>query len=267
MKSYPSIKFTMTSTERRHLLGQFIRAHRERLPAPTHSLGRRRTPGWRREELAQAAAVSVTWLTWVEQGRDVALSVNALSRLADSLKLTPAERASLFNLANKCDPIDSLEPEMKLTEEMSLLPEQFSGPAYLLDQYWTAQAWNKPAALLFHGWLDPDSYERNLLKYVFLNPKAKTLLADWPERAQRLVAEFRADFSQAPQDTLLQALINELSELSIAFNQAWQQQSVLHREGGERLFNHPQGLLRFSQMTLLIAVKPSYKLVCLTPKP
>ena len=84
-------------------LGPFLRAHRERLKV-AFAKPRRRTPGWRREEVAEACGVSVTWITWLEQGRDVSASPRALARLSEVLQLTPAERAYLFGLANRQDP-------------------------------------------------------------------------------------------------------------------------------------------------------------------
>lgn len=254
----------MSESDPKRLLGAFIRAHREQLPAK--SGGRRRTPGWRREELAEAALVSVTWITWLEQGRDVAASPAALSRLAEALNLTPAERASLFDLAGKRDPFAAADVQSQWASEWLALPGQFSGPAYLLDAGWTARAWNAAAAELLLGWLDDASADRNLLRFVFLQPLAKTLLADWPERARRLVAEFRADFSRRPRDGELQALIDQLLEQSPEFAAFWLEQAVLHREGGERGFRHPQrGLLHYRQTTLLIAAQPDCKLVCLLP--
>lgn len=252
----------MSESDPQRLLGTFIRAHRERLPPK--SGGRRRTPGWRREELAEAALVSVTWITWLEQGRDVAASPAALSRLADALRLTPAERASLFDLAGKRDPYAAADAQTELSPELLALPGRFNDPAYLLDASWTARAWNAAAADLLVGWLDANSVERNLLRFVFLRTGAKTLLADWPERARRLTAEFRADFSRRPKDAALQALIDSLLAQSREFAQCWQEQAVLHREGGERCFNHPQrGKLSFVQTTLLVAAQPDCKLVCL----
>lgn len=82
-------------------LGEFIRAHRERIKPIDVGLpdgGRRRTPGLRREELAQLCEVSPTWLTWLEQGRPVSASGKMLGKLADAMHLTNAERAYLFNL-------------------------------------------------------------------------------------------------------------------------------------------------------------------------
>ena len=261
---YTGIKYPMTESNPRRLLGAFIRAHREHLPPPTKTTTRRRTSGWRREELADAALVSVTWITWLEQGREVAASPAALARLSDALRLTAAERATLFDLAGKRDP---LEPETLPTEllpEWLHLPSGFIQPAYLLDDCWTARAWNKKATKLFIGWLDETTTERNLLKFVFLSATAKTLIADWSERAQRLVAEFRADYSRHPQNLMMQQLIDELLTKSPEFANYWRTQTVLKREGGKRQFNHPMdGQQGFLQTTLLIAEQPDWKLVCL----
>jgi transcriptional regulator with XRE-family HTH domain len=263
---YPSTINAMTEANPRRILGAFIRAHRECLPPPAKAAGRRRTPGLRREELAEASGVSVTWITWLEQGRDVTASVSALTRLAEALRLTPAERASLFDLAGKRDPDGLAEQEADLLPELLALPSWFTGPAYLLDRTWTARAWNADAANLFTGWLDDETKERNLLQFVFLCPGAQTLIADWPERARRLVAEFRADYSRRPQDAAMQALIDDLLAKSPLFAKYWRAQTVLKREGGQRKFNHPlRGMQSFLQTTLLVALQPECKLVCLSP--
>ena len=94
----------MTMADQRRLLGAFVRAHRERL-RPEGAAGRRRTPGLRREELAARAGISITWCTWIEQGRDVKASPHALARLALALMLSRAERAYLFELSGVRDPV------------------------------------------------------------------------------------------------------------------------------------------------------------------
>jgi transcriptional regulator with XRE-family HTH domain len=266
MAIYPGIKFAMTQSDPRRILGAFIRAHRERLPPPVKAAGRRRTPGLRREELAEASGVGITWITWLEQGRDVAASAAALARLAEVLRLTSAERASLFDLAGKRDPVAPAEPQIDLLAGLLNLPLLLAVPAYLLDHTWTARAWNAAAARLFYGWLDEESEDRNLLKFVFLSPDAQTLIADWPERSRRLVAEFRADYSRRPHDVAMLELIEDLSMNSQLFSQYWKDQAVLHREGGERRFNHPVGGAQcFLQTTLLVASQQECKLVCLAP--
>jgi transcriptional regulator with XRE-family HTH domain len=262
---YTGINITMTEANPRVLLGAFIRAHRERLPIASKLVGRRRTPGWRREELAEAAGVGLTWITWLEQGRDVSASPAALARLAGALRLNPAERASLFDLAGRRDPVQPNELSADMPAHVLALPLLMAVPAYLLDHLWTARTWNPAAARLFTGWLD-EGAEKNLLRYVFMSDAARRLIANWPERAQRLAAEFRADFSRRPRDVAMQMLVDELCAQSPLFTKLWREQTVLHREGGERGFCNPQGGVdHYQQTTLLVASQVECKLVCLAP--
>lgn len=260
------INTTMMTEQSRRLLGAFIRAHRERLPVPAGASGRRRTPGWRREELADATGVGVTWITWLEQGRDVSASSHALARLAQALGLNPAERASMFDLAGRRDPVDDVPTTEGVPQALLELPGLLAVPCYLLDHQWTARAWNAAAQALFVGWLDTDAENKNLLRYVFFSPQARELIGDWPGRAHRLVAEFRADFSRRLGDESLQALIDELSRESPDFARLWREQTVFAREGGLRSFVLPgKGVQRYEQTTLVPASSKDFKLVCLAP--
>ena len=252
----------MNSPEPRKALGAFLRAHRERLSPPAGAPRRRRTPGWRREELAELCGVSITWITWLEQGRAVSASSRALVRLAEALRLIPAERAYLFELAGKRDPAAPLPAAQALPAAMLALPAALKIPAYVLDRTWTALAWNSQAAALFTGWLN-GRHDRNLLRFVFLAPVARRLIDGWAERSRRLAAELRQDFSRHLRDPALQALVDELLERSPEFRDCWQAQTVLDREGGERLFRHPRR--RYYQSTLLFASHPDLKLVTLSP--
>jgi transcriptional regulator with XRE-family HTH domain len=254
-------------TDRRGELGEFIRAHRERLTPAMLGLEpgvRRRTPGLRREEVAQLAGVSSTWYTWIEQGRDVSVSPSALARLARVMRLTSAERTYLFDLAARRDPDAPPEaPIGGVPEGLAAVVNAIAEPAYVLDRAWTALAWNPPAAKLFVGWLD-GAPELNLLRYVFLSAEAPKLIANWQARSLRLAAEFRADYSRhlAAADTRL--LVETLRRDSPAFEHAWQAHDVTEREGGERTFTHPiEGFLRFQQTTFLLAPHPEVKLVVL----
>lgn len=182
-----------------------------------------------------------------------------------ALQLSAAERASLFDLAGKRDPEGPAPDTNKLARDLLALPGQFLCPAYLLDRDWTALAWNDAAADLFPGWLDAATTDRNLLDYVFLSEAARNLIGDWPQRAHRLVAEFRADFNRRPLDPAMQQRVDSLSRLSPLFSRLWRNQDVLAREGGERSFLHPvRGELRLMQTTLLVAHRPELKLVCLS---
>ncbi|OFA06146.1 helix-turn-helix transcriptional regulator [Duganella sp. HH101] len=251
-------------------LGEFIRAHRERTLPDSVGLpggGRRRTPGLRREELAQLCEVSPTWLTWLEQGREVQASGKMLARLAEVLRLSAAERAYLFSLADRLDPHH--DDGGSAEEALDAIVAAVGAPAYILDRQWDAVAWNPQAARLFAGWLAPrpqSSSRPNLLRYMFLSPAARELIVDWPERARRLVAEFRADIGRHAGEQALAALIAELSGASATFAELWTLQDVVGREGGLRRFRHPQqGELSFNQVTLHLAKRHDLKLVMLLP--
>jgi len=252
--------------DRRRLLGAFIRAHRERV-RPDGPAVRRRTPGLRREELAARAAISPTWCTWLEQGRPVQASPEALSRIADALLLTRAERAYLFQLAGRSDATAPSETTDDAPASIQALVAQLDQPAYGLDRLWNACCWNEAAARLFRGWLDGD-HQRNLLRFVFVDPAAQRLIPDWEVRARRLLAEFRADYSLHFRDGRVGRLVDGLRRDSPLFATAWEQQDVQERSGGLRRFALPEhGSAWFQQHTFNPAERPDYKLVVLVPAP
>lgn len=255
----------MNDGDRRRLLGRFIRSHRERM-TPDTNVRRRRTPGLRREDIAARAGIGVTWCAWIEQGRDISVSPDALARLALALALTPAERAYLFELAGRRDP--AAPPAMTTSpapEAVASIVMALPFPAYGLDRLWNASCWNPVAERLFADWLGPGR-ARNLLRYTFLSPSARTLLPDWEDRARRLLAEFRADCARILNDPALEALASRLRTESSFFAQEWDMQSVSSREGGVRTFLHPEdGPMRFLQHTFSVAERPDHKLVVLAP--
>jgi transcriptional regulator with XRE-family HTH domain len=254
------------------LLGEFIRAHRDRISPEDAGLARglrRRAKGLRREELAQLCDISPTWLTWIEQGRAVSLSTRTLSQIARALALTPAERAYLFDLAALRDPETpaasaDADGASALHEVLTGALSNIKSPAYVLDHAWNAVEWNRPATSLFVGWLGRSADERNLLNYTFLDPQARGFIDDWPGRARRLVAEFRADRSASLQEPGTRAQVETLRRASADFDRLWREQNVLEREGGERVFMHPvRGRLSYRQLTLRVAQAPGLKLVML----
>jgi transcriptional regulator with XRE-family HTH domain len=253
-------------SDQRRLLGAFLRRRREGLRLADLGLParaeRRRTPGLRREEMAQLCGMSPTWYAWIEQGREISVSPPALARLALAMRLTPAERAYIFALARKRDPAEpALQAPDEAPGEWREVVRAVATPAYLLDRLWRARAWNEPAARLFGGWLGG---EFGLLDYVFLDGAARRLIVDWENRARRLVAEFRADTGRHPQDPALRALVDRLRAASPAFAAFWSDHAVLAREGGARVFNHPaDGVLHYEQVTLVPVGRPDQKLVIL----
>ncbi len=189
-------------------------------------------------------------------------SVPALVRLSSALRLTPADNA----------PRSSIWPaSATLTRRFRTrpicrrncwrCPQAFQDPPICLIISGPARAWNEAASDLFAGWLDPETSERNLLTFVFLSPRQRTLIGNWQDRARRLAAEFRADFNRHPTMRRCAKLVADLTAKSPEFARLWKAQSVLGREGGERDFNHPaRGALSYHQTTLLIAARPDVKL-------
>lgn len=245
-------------------LGMFIRKQRERLRPDElglRSVGRRRTPGLRREELALLCGVSPTWITWLEQGRPVRASEATLLQLADVLRLSEAERHYLFGLAGRLAP-DAVAGESG-AEAVLRSVAQIDCPAYVLDRSWNVLASNDAALELLGDWLALPA--PNLLRYTFLDPAALRLIDDWPVRARRLVAEFRADCGRHLDDAAVQALIQSLAAQSPDFARYWQDQAVLPREGGIRRFHHAEGRRVLQQTTFQAALRPDLKLVLLMP--
>lgn len=260
----------MTRATHDNTLGIFLRTRREQLQPQQLGLqagNRRRVAGLRREEVASLCGISTTWLTWIEQGRTQAVSSHTLSRLAGALQLNAAERAYLFDLAGQKDPAPLMAAHAIDHALLQAATANISTPAYVLDGLWQVLSWNQAAGDLFSGWLDQSDTTKNLLHFMFLQPLAQRLVADWPLRAQRMVAEFRAEHSRLEEHAEASALVDSLRAASPEFAQLWQQQAVQAREGGSRRFMHDSaGELHFQQLTLRLAPNPELKLVMLLPE-
>ena len=258
---------------RRQELAEFLQALRQRSTPEAFGFpegSRRRTKGLRREEIAQLAGISPTWYTWIEQGREVNVSADALDRLALALKLSRSERAYLFDMADRRDPRSAEMEADTAPEALVGMIANITIPAYIMGRYWDVLAWNPPAAELFTGWLDQPSRADeplpNLLRYVFQIPEARQFVVNWEVRARRLVAEFRADCRSRLEEPALHRLVLELSQTSSDFNRFWKQHDVLERQGGQREFNHPKrGLISYQQVTLRPVDQEQLKLVLLSP--
>jgi transcriptional regulator with XRE-family HTH domain len=259
----------MDESERR-LLGTFLQRKRGQLRPDEVGLGvggRRRTPGLRREEVAALAGVSVTWYTWIEQGRRVSASASVLESIARALRLAPHERAYVLGLAGmRGDTPAPAAPEPLSPALEAIVQHQGHYPAYLMSRAWDLLAWNRAAAAVFgdFGALPPD--ERNMVYYTVVRPEARARVVDWPLRAQRLVAEFRADCGRYLGDPQVAALVERLHQASPDFPRWWAAHEVQQREGGRRAFEHPQlGRLVLEQTTLRPSHAPDLKLVIHVP--
>ncbi len=139
--------------------------------------GPRRHPGLRREEVAVLAGVSVSWYTWLEQGRDIQPSADALRRISRVLKLDTVESAHLFALSSR--ELSQVATGSGVTEGLERLVRSIV-PAYVRNTRLDILAWNDAIADLFvdcHGSLEP--HERNTLRLLFLYKPYRTLILDW----------------------------------------------------------------------------------------
>ncbi|WP_247749324.1 MULTISPECIES: helix-turn-helix transcriptional regulator [unclassified Rhizobium] len=259
-----------TIDARRREFGAFLRSRREKLTPVNVGLAhgfRRRTPGLRREEVAQLAGVGTTWYTWLEQGRDVRASTEVLSALADALGLDPAERRHLFTLADRPHP----EPRSHGAEQvpkslLHMLRNMADQPAYVLGRRWDVLAWNGAAVAVFgdFGRLEGDA--RNLMHMMFASLSHRRLLADWNDLAPLSLAMFRADSARYAGDPDFERLIAILTAQSQEFRDWWPRHDVLHQPSTVKRIQHPSaGQLEFEYMSLDVSGGGGMRFVVCTP--
>jgi transcriptional regulator with XRE-family HTH domain len=258
--------------ERRRELGRFLRTRRERIHPDQVGLSsgaRRRTPGLRREELAQLAGVGVTWYTWLEQGRDIRPSWQVLDSLARMLRLDDAERAHLAALANQ--PLFALPSagEQGLTPALQrVLDQQAPSPAYLMDRCWYVLGWNQAAAAVFGDFASLSRDERNMVWLLFTHPGYRTLITDWEGHARQVLAQFRASIGPHAGEPDVVRLVQALQRASAEFARWWPRHDVQSRLESVRVFEHPRvGRLVLQQTTFYVAEGSDLRLVLYVPLP
>ncbi|MEU9000350.1 helix-turn-helix transcriptional regulator [Streptomyces caniferus] len=231
----------MDSTARRKELAAFIRSRRERLSPHTAGLNpgpRRRTPGLRREEVAQLSGVSVTWYTWLEQARNIRVSRQVLDAVADTLQLTPQERRHLMALSGV--PLLTERKPVPLNPLFQRLLDELSPkPAYVISPCWDLLAWNQAHAALIGDPLQWPVDERNLLWLLFTHREMRSLLVDWHEDTQRLIAQYRAAAARHAGDPRFEQLTQTLCQASSEFRQGWTQHDIGTFEPARKEFDHP----------------------------
>jgi hypothetical protein len=210
------------------------------------------------------AGVSTTWHTCIEQSPDLKISDDELATIAKALRLLPHEKPYLYTLVGRQLPADASAAESISPTLQHILDHQAEYPAYIMGRYWHILAWNRAASRLFGDFTQMPHC--NMLWYTCAWPAARALVSDWSERAQRLVAEFRADCSAYSTDPWLAAFLDELRSASPEFALWWAQHDVHGRDGGLRRFQHAEvGLLVLEQTTFRLSQMPDHKLVLHVP--
>ncbi len=256
---------------RRDELAAFLRARREALRPEDVGLppGRgRRTPGLRREEIALLAGVSVTWYTWLEQGRPINASTDVLEALARSLRLDEAGRQHLLALTARESSEVAPDVEEAPDALIRLIASMNPAPAYVLGPRWEFLAWNEAQARLYPMIERLNGDDCNLLWVVFAEPAARELIVDWPDQARRIMAEFRAGTAGLRTDPRVVALIERLRTTSPEFAEWWAQQDVAQFQTRVRRYHHERaGELAFEYQQLTPSEWPGLKVVCQLPLP
>jgi transcriptional regulator with XRE-family HTH domain len=255
------------TTERR--LGAYLRDRRAKLDPAAFGFPpeRRRTSGLRREEVAQRANISPTWYTWLEQGRGGAPSGDVLDRIARALMLTDVEREHLFLLGLGRPPEVRYRRDEGVSPRLQRVLDALNPcPAIIRTATWDVVAWNRAATVMLmdYGALPPE--QRNILRFIFLDPKVRAAQYDWDSVARFVIGAFRVDAARAGAAAEVQPLVDDLSRLSPEFAAMWRDNDVRAHGEGVKHIKHPLlGPIAFEYSAFAVDGRPDLSMVVHNP--
>mgnify|MGYP003115495184 CR=1 FL=1 len=249
-------------------LAQFLKVRRREMDAAGLGYGgRRRTPGLRREEVAQRAHISTTWYTWLEQGRGGAPSPRVLDSLAEALLLTQAEREYLFLIGLGHPPrarhgdIGGVSARLQ-----RVLDAMADCPATLVTACWDVLAWNVAARCVLTDYRALAPEERNVMIRMFLDPTTRASQNDWEDVTRFLVATFRTETARSGDMHRATAIVERLSRDSEDFRRLWGKSDIRTPGEGSKTLIHPKaGRLTLDFSTFAVDGRPDLKLMVFTP--
>lgn len=250
-------------------LGIFLRDRRTRLdPAALGFVGgRRRTPGLRREEVAQRANISPTWYTWLEQGRGGSPSAEVLNRIASGLMLTEPEREHLFMIALGRPPEVRYKCAEGVSPRLQRVLDAFEvSPAIVRTALWDVVAWNEAAAAVLTDYALLPLGERNIIRMMFSNSRVRAHQEDWESVARFVVGAFRADAARAGATAEIGQFVEEMSRISPEFEAMWSTNDIrAHGEGLKRLHHPELGLLELEYSAFTVDGRPDLGMFVYNP--
>ncbi len=254
---------------RRRELGAFLRSRRERTSPEQVGLaavGRRRTPGLRREEVAQIAGVGVSWYTWLEQGRDINVSEQVLESVARTLRLDRHESAHLFALAGRGLQPAGRDPGCVPPTVRSMLDQLSPLPAAVSNGRFEVLAYNRTFGRLIDDLDAVPEEERNSLWLAFTHPAWREALVSWEETTRRMVAQFRASMAEHVAEPAWKCQLKRLQAASPQFRAMWDRHEVLGAESKTKQYRSPRaGLLSFDYAYLWLDRLGDTRLVSYVP--
>ena len=252
-----------------NLLGTYLKDRRTKLDPAAFGFGpeRRRTPGLRREEVAQRANISPTWYTWLEQGRGGAPSADVLDRIARALMLTDAEREHLFLLGLGRLPEVRYENREGVTPRLQRVLDALEpSPALIRTATWDVVAWNQAATVMLTDYESVPVEQRNVLRFIFLDARARAAQYDWTSVARFVVGAFRADVARAGAAAKVSAMVDELCRLSPEFDAMWRDNNISTHHEGVKHIRHPVlGRLAFEYSAFAVDGRPDLSMVVYNP--
>jgi transcriptional regulator with XRE-family HTH domain len=258
-----------TDEIRRAELAAFLRSRRERISPQqvgVSPLGRRRTPGLRREEVAALAGVGVTWYTWLEQGRDIKVSDQVLEAIARTLMLDRDEHAHLFNLAGSVDQQVSAECAAVQPALRKMLTQLEPFPASVVNAKYDLLAYNRTYARLIDDLDALPPPDRNCMWLCFTDPAWRKALIDWEDGATRMVANLRWLMADHVAEPSWKSLVKRLRAASAEFAELWERHEVRSIENKTKRVRNPLvGELRLDVMNTWLSPRPGTRLHVYSP--
>jgi hypothetical protein len=254
---------------RRHELAAFLRSRRERIPPEQVGLPRgrrRRTPGLRREEVAQLSAVGVTWYTWLEQARDIQVSEQVLDALARTLLLDSSERAHLFRLAGATDPTPAATCPTLTPALRQVLTELEPIPACIQNSRYDILAYNRTYGRLMGNLDAVPPEDRNCMVLVFTNAEWRRSIVLLEETMRLMAAKLRASMAGHLGEPAWKMLVKRLTTESEEFREIWERYEVLSTRSKTKQFrNQYVGLLSLDHTDLWLAPDAGARMVTYAP--
>ena len=254
------------SEQRRRELADFLRTRREKLKPEQLGItqvSRRRTPGLRREEVAEIAGVGTTWYTWLEQARDIQPSADVLKRLATALMMNPAETRHLFTLAGRAAPVEVEEMREVPSENLIRLLNAFPLPGLLLGSRWDLIAINPEAQKTFRALPSLVENRGNWLQFYFLQMDRKNVL-NWDVNARRMISDFRLSVSDSLDQPWVSEIVDDLRAKSPEFATFWRDHDVTDSSATLVEIQTENGVVKYERAMLRAAEDPRLKLVLYT---
>jgi transcriptional regulator with XRE-family HTH domain len=254
---------------RRRELGAFLRSRRERIrpeQVGLRSLRRRRTPGLRREEVAQLAGLGVTWYTWLEQGRDIHASAQVLDAIARTLQFDAHEHSHLFTLAGVATTTIADECIALCPTIQPLIDQLEPFPASVVNSRLDLLAWNRSYASFFEDLDAIPTEDRNILWLAFTHPDWRNVIVDWDDVAGRMVGEYRAAMAEHLDDPAWKTLVARLHRASPEFTEVWERHEVQGVESRTKRAMHPTaGLLLLDYTNLWVGQQVGTRIIAFSP--